>query len=66
MAGVIDENGVQWEPCMECGEYARLDGMYYEEPSEEYECGRDLCADCAEESDREVRRQSGIPIVDLE
>lgn len=46
MSGVIDENGVQWERCNSCSNFVRFDLLFFEQPSERYEFGRDLCEDC--------------------
>ena len=57
MSGVILENGEQWEHCNACGGWCLIDDLYYEEPSEKYEYGRDLCPPCHDEpSTQEVRR----------
>ena len=49
MAGVIDENGIQWERCNCCGRFVRLeDDMGYEYPSAKHPYGRDLCVNCVD------------------
>ncbi len=53
MSGVIMEDGRQFERCNRCGEFELLQNLVYEEPTETYECGRDLCQVCADE----LRRQ---------
>ena len=45
MSGVIDEYG-QWEHCNECGEFVLIQDLLYEQPSEKFPYGRDLCSDC--------------------
>ena len=35
MSGVIDKNGQQWEPCNECGDYVRIENLYYS-PTKSY------------------------------
>jgi hypothetical protein len=46
MSGVIDADGTQWEHCMACGEFVRIDYLQYEKPSAAHEYGRDLCWPC--------------------
>lgn len=46
VSGVIDENGQQWERCNGCGDFERIEALAYEEPSKEFEYGRDLCQNC--------------------
>lgn len=46
MAGVIDEQGVQWERCNGCGEFTRLDNLGYQKPSKAHQYGRMLCIAC--------------------
>lgn len=48
MSGVIDEDGVQWERCNECGKWVRLERLVYAHPDEDHPYGQDLCHDCAE------------------
>jgi hypothetical protein len=48
MSGVIDSEG-QWEHCSKCGDWVLIQNLKYEEPSEEYPYGRDLCPKCAGE-----------------
>lgn len=48
MAGVIDNNNVQWEHCNECAKYVRLTDLGYEKPSAQHKHGRDLCAQCVD------------------
>ena len=48
MAGIIDENGQQWEHCNVCGDFVKIRDLLYEEPSEEYKYGRDVCSECWE------------------
>jgi hypothetical protein len=57
MSGVIDENGQQWEKCKNtkkngkyCGDFVLIDTLYYEEPTEEFPYGRDLCPACAKDA----------------
>lgn len=45
MSGVIDEYG-QWEHCNGCGKFVLIQDLNYEQPSEEWPCGRDLCDVC--------------------
>jgi len=45
MAGVIDEEG-QWERCNRCAGFTLIDDLLYEQPSEEFEYGRDICRPC--------------------
>lgn len=49
MSGVIDENGQQWERCNRCSDWVRFQELHFEEPSDAYDCGRDLCGDCVQE-----------------
>jgi len=46
MSGVIDEDGQQWEHCHACGGWEQIELLTYEEPTEEFEYGRDLCVPC--------------------
>lgn len=46
MSGVIDENGIQWERCNSCIQFVNIDDMLYEQPTVDFEFGRDLCPDC--------------------
>ena len=46
MSGVIDEDGVQWERCNRCAGFTRFENLCYEEPTDEFRFGRDLCEDC--------------------
>ena len=46
MSGVIDDQG-QWEHCNECGKWVLIQNLRYEQPSEQFKCGRDLCMSCA-------------------
>lgn len=46
MAGVIDENGVQWERCNGCGLFTRLTSLGYQPKTKAYPHGRDLCLKC--------------------
>ena len=46
MSGVIDENGTQWEKCNRCLQFVDINELCYEQPSEQYEYGRDLCPGC--------------------
>lgn len=48
MAGVIDDNGVQWERCNGCGSWKRLDNLGYLQPTEQQPNGLDLCVDCVD------------------
>lgn len=47
MSGVIDAKGVQWERCNQCAGWVKIEKLYYEEPSRQFTCGRDLCVLCA-------------------
>lgn len=47
MAGVVDEHGQQWERCNGCSEWVKIQKLEYEQPSERYPYGRDLCFTCA-------------------
>lgn len=47
MAGVIDADGQQWERCNGCAEFVKIETLLYEQPSEEFKYGRDLCPTCA-------------------
>jgi hypothetical protein len=56
MSGVIDENGQQWEKCKNtrrngkfCGEFVKIETLFYAEPTKEFPYGRDLCPRCAKE-----------------
>ncbi len=46
MSGVVDKNGQQWERCNRCGRWVQFQLLHYEQPSEKYEFGRDLCPTC--------------------
>lgn len=48
MSGVIDDNGVQWEHCNDCGKFVRLTNLGYLKPSEAYPHGKDLCVRCVD------------------
>lgn len=48
MAGVIDKNGVAWEPCNKCGKYVRFEELWYHVPFERHEFGLDLCVNCVD------------------
>ena len=45
MSGVIDSKG-QWEHCNGCGKLVIIEHLNYEEPSAQYQHGRDLCDTC--------------------
>lgn len=47
MAGVIDDDGIQWERCNACTNWTRLQDMHYQFPGGDYPYGRDLCTACA-------------------
>ena len=47
MSGVIMADGRQWECCNECGSCEEIQNLVYEEKSEKYPYGRDLCRVCA-------------------
>lgn len=47
MSGVIGSDGIQWERCNHCGGWEKIDELRYEQPSEKYDCGRDICRKCA-------------------
>lgn len=49
MSGVVDTDGKQYERCNGCGEFVDMDYLHYEQPTEEFKYGRDLCTKCAEE-----------------
>jgi len=51
MSGVIDEHG-QWEHCNSCGEFVLIQDLAYEQPSKQYEYGRDLCKKCVKKTER--------------
>lgn len=46
MSGVIDENGQQWERCNRCAGFTKFEDLQYEERSEQFEYGRDICPSC--------------------
>lgn len=46
MSGVVID-GVQWERCNGCGEFVLIDELRYEQPTDHFPYGRDLCGDCA-------------------
>lgn len=46
MSGVIDERGQQWEHCNACTNFVRIQDLLYEQPSEKFEHGRDICPTC--------------------
>jgi len=48
MSGVIDEKGQQWEHCSNCGDFVKIQNLRYEQPTEKYDYGRDLCSKCYE------------------
>jgi len=48
MSGVIDEKGQQWEHCNNCGDFVKIQNLRYEQPTEKYDYGRDLCSKCYE------------------
>lgn len=48
MSGVIMEDGTQYEHCNRCGCFVELSKLKYEQPSVNYECGRDLCPECSD------------------
>lgn len=54
MSGVIDDNGQQWEHCCSCGKFVKIQKLWYEKPSKQYQYGRDLCNACALASALEV------------
>lgn len=47
MAGVIDGHGQQWERCNNCEKWVKIQDLCYEKPSLNFDCGRDLCPNCA-------------------
>jgi hypothetical protein len=61
MSGVIID-GVQYERCNGCGKFVWIDTLKYEEPSEQYEYGRDLCYWCAKKSKGIVGPNIGLTI----
>lgn len=48
MCGVIMEDGTQYERCNWCGEFTKLDEMFYMQPTPKYEHGLDLCENCVD------------------
>lgn len=46
MAGVIDDNGQQWEHCNGCGTFTKLQNLGYQPQTQAYPYGRDLCIKC--------------------
>jgi hypothetical protein len=46
MSGVIDEDG-QWEHCNVCTEFVLIQELLYEQPSERFPFGRDICEPCS-------------------
>ena len=46
MSGIIDEKGVQWEHCNQCGRLVRLSNLGYLPPNKVHKHGLDLCIDC--------------------
>jgi hypothetical protein len=52
MSGVIDEDGTQWEHCNICGDFEKIGELRYEQPSERFPHGRDVCRGCAKLIDR--------------
>lgn len=60
MSGVIVD-GVQYEHCGVCREFENIRLMSYEQPSAEYQYGRDLCRKCVRAAvDRNVQKQFKI------
>jgi len=56
MSGVIDTDGTQWERCNGCGEFVNMDDLRYEQPSEKFKYGRDLCIKCITETSIAVKK----------
>lgn len=50
MAGVIDENGQQWEHCNECGEFVRIEDLGFQPHSEKLNGPCDICIKCANQA----------------
>jgi hypothetical protein len=46
MSGVIDDDGQQWERCNRCCGFTKIEELQYEERSEEFKYGRDICSPC--------------------
>ena len=46
MSGVIDADGQQWERCGRCAGWTKFQDLGYEQPSEQFEYGRDICPSC--------------------
>jgi hypothetical protein len=46
MSGVIDKNGQQWERCNRCAGFVEIESLLYEDASEEFDYGRDICSPC--------------------
>jgi hypothetical protein len=46
MSGVMDEHGQQWEHCSLCREFVKIQDLEYEEASEAFPFGLDLCPSC--------------------
>lgn len=61
MAGVIDRHGQQWEHCHLCGNFIRIQKLWYEQPTAEYTCGRDLCKRCSTWVAKHLKRKVSPP-----
>lgn len=49
MAGVIDENGQQWEKCNICGEFIRFpQDLGFVKPRKNHPYGTDICVKCVD------------------
>ena len=46
MSGIVDKKGQQWEHCMVCSKWVKIQNLGYEPPTETYPCGRDICLAC--------------------
>jgi hypothetical protein len=60
MSGVIDDNGQQWERCNGCVAFVEIETLAYEQPSEEFEYGRDLCENCVFDLNRGLHHRMEI------
>ncbi len=49
MSGVIDDNGIQWERCNDCGEYTKFTELYNISPENaDNRYGLVVCPSCAD------------------
>jgi len=63
MSGVVVD-GQQWEHCNKCARFVRFpQDLGYEVPTEQYNCGRDLCVKCVDAGIRagEIRFEDIVP-----